>query len=89
MKDENNNQNTTVRASHARNSSFRANVIIPNIVVRELIMTGLNLVFPASRIESRRFTPRLRLLLILSIINIALFTTIPMSDIKPIIKGIL
>jgi hypothetical protein len=89
INDENNNQNTTVYANHAQNSSFHAKVIIPNIVVRELMTTGLNLVLPASTIASVKLAHKAILLLILSIIKIALLTTIPISDINHIINGML
>jgi len=63
--------------------------MIPKIVVRELMMTGLNLVLPASIIASRIGAPSLRLLFILSIMKMALFTTIPISEMNQIINGIL
>ena len=84
-----NNQNTTVRANLAQNSSFLASVIIPKIVVSELISTGLNLVEPALRIANFRGSHAARLVLILSIIKMALFTTIPIKEMNQIINGIL
>lgn len=85
----NNNPKTTVHASQAQNSSLNARVTIPSTVVSELIITGLNLVLPASTIASRSGACRARLLFILSIIKMALLTTIPVSEINPIINGIL
>ncbi len=55
----------------------------------ELITTGLNLVEPALIIANFSGNQAVILVLILSIIKMALFTTIPIKEINQIINGIL
>lgn len=86
---ENSNPKTTVQANPAQNSSWNAKLIIPRTAVKEEITIGLNLVAPASKTACNSSAHNARFLLILSMRNIALFTTNHMRDINPIAKDIL
>ena len=63
--------------------------MIPQIVVIEEMMTGLNLVVPASMMACSIASPLPRFSFILSTRKIAIFTTIPISEINQIINAIL